>query len=236
MRNIAVIPARSGSKGLKDKNIRLLGGMPLLAHSIHCARESGMFDKIFVSTDSEEYAKIAEAYGADAHFLRSKENSGDNAGSWDVVREVLKHFEDEGEKFDTIMLLQPTSPLRNPEDIKMCFEQMEKKSAKAILSVTEVEHSPLWCNTLNEDLCMDCFHNEKYKDLPRQMLPVFYRLNGAIYLIKVEELQAERMFRDRCYAYIMPRERSLDIDTELDFGMVEFLYLQKSKAENSSKG
>lgn len=229
LKSIAIIPARSGSKGLKDKNIKLLCGIPLIAYSIRCAKESGMFEKIFVSTDSEEYAQIAEEYGADAHFLRSKENSGDKVGSWDVVKEVLERFEEEGEVFDTVMLLQPTSPLRNVEDIKNSFKQMKEKNANAVLSVTEMEHSPLWSNTLDEDLCMDKFQNEKYQGIPRQWLPVYYRLNGAIYLIKKEELQKETMFCEGCYAYIMPAERSIDIDTELDFVMAEYMLIKKEK-------
>ena len=210
MRNIAIIPARSGSKGLKDKNIKELNGVPLMVYSIEAALKSKRFDKVFVSTDSKEYAQIAEKYGADASFLRSEDNSNDTAGSWDVVREVIRNFEQQNEYFDNIMLLQPTSPLRTEEDIKKAFQLMENKNANAILSVTEVEHSPLWCNTLEEDLCMDRFVNEKYSGMPRQMLPAYYRLNGAIYLIKKEELNASQMFRNKCYAYIMPNDRSID--------------------------
>lgn len=223
MSNIAIIPARSGSKGLKDKNIKELNGIPLIAYSIKCAIDSGMFDCVFVSTDSREYAKIAEKYGADAHFLRSEKNSGDMAGSWDVVREVLEQFEKEGKVFDNIMLLQPTSPLRTVEDIKNSFEMMREKNAKAIVSVTEMEHSPLWCNTLPDDLSMRLFFNNEIINRPRQELPTYYRVNGAIYLIMKDELESNRMFREKCYAYIMPVERSVDIDTELDFKMVEFI-------------
>lgn len=225
MGNIAIIPARSGSKGLKDKNIKELNGIPLIVYTIKCAIESGMFDCVFVSTDSEKYAKIAEAYGADAHFLRSPQNSGDSAGSWDVVREVLKQFEGEGKKFDYIMLLQPTSPLRNTEDIRNSFEYMEAKGANAIVSVTEVEHSPLWCNMLPEDLSMSEFYNEEVINTPRQELATYYRLNGAIYLLKKEELQNKKMFREKCYAYIMPRERSIDIDTDMDFEIAKYLII-----------
>ena len=176
--NIAIIPARSGSKGLKDKNIKELDGIPLIAYSIKCAIESGMFEKVFVSTDSEIYAKIAEEYGADAHFLRSEKNSTDQAGSWDVVKEVIECFEAEGTFFDNIMLLQPTSPLRTKEDVQNSFKLMKEKNANAIVAVTEVEHSPLWCNTLPEDFLMDKFHNEKIVNTPRQELPTYYRING----------------------------------------------------------
>ena len=219
---LAIIPARSGSKGLKDKNIKLLNGKPLMAYSIDAALQSKVFDVVFVSTDSEQYAEIAEEYGADAHFLRSECNSSDRAGSWDVVREVIRKFESEGKRFDEIMLLQPTSPLRNGEDIINAVNEMNDKNALVIESLTEMDHSPLWSNTLPDDLSMDSFFNE-YSSKPRQELPTYYRENGAIYLLKREVLDKkdEEMFLNRCYAYIMPKERSVDIDTEFDFRIAE---------------
>lgn len=117
MRNIAIIPARSGSKGLKDKNIKLLNGVPLLAYTIKAAVESNMFNEIFVSTDSEVYAQIAREWGANVPFLRSAELSGDEVSAWDVVRDSIKRYEGLGKKFDTVALLQPTSPLRTSKDI-----------------------------------------------------------------------------------------------------------------------
>lgn len=223
MNNIAIIPARSGSKSLPDKNIRELNGKPLLAYSILAAKESGMFSEIFVSTDSQKYADISIAYGADASFLRSEENSSDLAGSWDVVREVIEVFQKKKKSFDNIMLLQPTSPLRTEMDILNSFQLMDEKKASSILGVTEVEHSPLWCNVLPDSLSMDNFRNERYCGLPRQSLPQYYRINGAIYLLKTGELYQKDMFSTECYAYIMPQERSVDVDTELDFLYAELL-------------
>ncbi|MBR1383476.1 MAG: acylneuraminate cytidylyltransferase family protein [Ruminococcus sp.] len=219
--NIAVITARSGSKGLPDKNIMPLCGKPLLAYSIEAALESGCFEKVFVSTDSQQYAETAVRYGADCSFLRSAENSSDSAGSWDVIREVIREFEKRGERYDRIMLLQPTSPLRTAGDIKESFRLMKEKQARAIVGVCETEHSPIWCNTLPDDLSMENFRNERYRDLPRQQLPAFYRINGAIYLVTLEELFSGKMLSSGCYAYIMPRERSIDIDTELDLIIAE---------------
>ena len=226
MSRIAIIPARSGSKGLKDKNILPLNGKPLLSYSVECANRSGMFDKVFVSTDSQKYAKIAEQYGADASFLRSKETSSDNADSWSVVREVLTRLRERGEIYDEIMLLQPTSPLRTEHDIVNAIEVMQEKDANAVISLTEADHSPLWCNTLPANGSMENFDNEQYENVPRQQLPVYYRYNGAIYLLKKEELYKQKMFKSGCYAYIMPRERSVDIDTEFDFKVAE-LYLKE---------
>ena len=222
MRRIAIIPARSGSKGLKDKNIKEINGKPLIAYSIECAIDSAMFDKVFVSTDSQKYADIAMQYGADASFLRTMKNSSDTAGSWEVVREVIDNFKERGEEYDEIMLLQATSPLRTIEDIVSAINLLHEKNGNAVVSVTECEHSPIWCNTLPEDGNMDKFNHEEYKDLPRQMLPVYYRYNGALYLIRAEELQnKDHMFEYGCYAYIMPQNRSIDIDTELDFIIAE---------------
>ncbi len=239
MGNIAVITARSGSKGLKDKNIMELCGKPLLAYSVECALQSGQFDKVFVSTDSPQYAEIAEKFGADASFLRSKETSGDAAGSWDVVREVIHRFEEKQEFFECIMLLQPTSPLRNVSDIRNSFSLMQEKSANSIVSVCEMEHSPLWSNTISDDLCMDHFRRENYCDLRRQDLPVYYRLNGAVFLVTREELDRPVMLRNKSYAYIMPAERSIDIDTAFDFRIAE-CYMQEwcenSDAEKTKEG
>ena len=156
MGNIAIIPARSGSKGLKDKNIKKLLGKPLLAYSIEAAKKSEKFDEI--------YNWLIEAAEKRDCKLRKLPNDQVTADSWSVVREVIEKFEEKGKKYNTIMLLQPTSPLRTEEDICNSFQLMEQKKANAILSVTEVEHSPLWCNTLDQDMCMDHFQNNKYKD------------------------------------------------------------------------
>ena len=107
MRNIAVIPARSGSKGLKDKNIKELCGKPLLAYSVEAALKTGIFDRVHVSTDSTVYQQIAVKYGADVPFLRSSEMSSDIASTWDAMRYVLSEYQNIGEKFDTITVLQP---------------------------------------------------------------------------------------------------------------------------------
>ena len=222
MKSIAIIPARSGSKGLKDKNIKELNGKPLLAYSIEAALDSKQFDKVFVSTDSQIYADIAIQYGADASFLRSDKNSTDTAGSWDVVREVIDTFKSMGEEYDEIMLLQATSPLRTSEDIINAVELLKEKEGNAVVSLTECDHSPIWCNTLPKDCSMDGFDREEYKDLPRQSLPTFYRYNGAIYLVTKDELHnIGHMLEKGCYAYVMPQSRSIDIDTALDFMIAE---------------
>jgi len=222
-RIIAIIPARSGSKGLKDKNIRLLNGKPLLAYSIEVAVESGLFDTVHVSTDSEEYAKIASAYGADEPFLREKKNAGDASSSWDVVREVLKAYKKIGKEFDLCFLLQPTSPLRTAEDLKEAYKLFKDKNAASLTSVTEVDHPVQWCFKLDVTRSMKDFASSKYKDYRRQDLEKYYRENGAIYIVGISEITDPSFdfYTDRCVAYVMGRERSVDIDTLQDFVCAE---------------
>lgn len=222
MRHIAIIPARSGSKGLKDKNIRLLNGKPLLAYTIEAAKKSGCYSKIIVSTDSEKYAIIAKKYGAEVPFLRSAETATDYASSWDVVKETLNRLKEQGEEFDTFTLLQPTSPMRTSSDIKKAFFLMEERRADSIISVCEMEHSPLWCNTLPDNRCMKAFL--KTKETRRQDLNTFYRLNGAIYLCRTYPfLRTLNIYGERSFAYIMDTIASVDIDSEIDFRIVEIL-------------
>lgn len=224
MKNIAIIPARSGSKGLIDKNIRLMNGKPLIWYSINVAIESNCFDEVMVSTDSKRYAEIAKECGASVPFLRSTYNSSDKADSWDVVKEVLSNYKKIGKEFDTVMLLQPTSPLRTTKDIVESFYILKEKNARSVVSVCETEHSPLWCNILPENKCLDGFlRPEVIESVGRQSLPAYYRINGAIYLTTVEGNIGSDLYSNTGYAYVMPRENSIDIDTELDFKMAEFL-------------
>lgn len=171
MKRLAIIPARSGSKGLPDKNIRLLAGKPLMAYSIEAAGDSGLFDQIYVSTDSEEYKKIGEDYGASVPFLRPESLATDTASSWDMVKQALSVFDEMGETYDEIALLQPTSPLRSPEDIRAAHALMEEKAAKAVIGVCPMEHSPLWSNTLPQDGSMAGFIRPETLGLGRQALP-----------------------------------------------------------------
>lgn len=222
MKNLAIIPARSGSKGLIDKNIRLMNGKPLLAYTIDAAIKSEQFEEVFVSTDSTKYAEIAMQFGAKAPFLRSGQNSGDSASSWDVVRESLKMYEESGKNFDTIALLQPTSPLRGASEIVEGYQLFAKKEANSVISVCEVEHSPLLCNVLDESLSMKNFVNKEVYLKPRQQLPVYYRINGAMYIIRIKGgADIFDLYDERCYAYVMSQRKSVDIDTELDFGIAE---------------
>lgn len=222
MKSIAIIPARSGSKGLQNKNIRLLNGKPLLAYSIEAALQSGVFDTVHLSTDSESYAEIGLKYGADIPFLRYRQTAADQSSSWSVVEEVLNKYERRQRQFESVMLLQPTSPLRLPEDICAAYHVMEARKAKAVVSVCETDHSPLWCAPLPESGCMDGFIPKGLAN-QRQALKKYYRINGSIYLLLTEHFNgAKTLIYDKsCFAYVMPKSRSVDIDDEYDFLIAE---------------
>ncbi len=226
MKNIAIIPARSGSKGLKDKNIKLFCGKPLLAYSIEAAISSGKYDVIHVSTDSQKYAEIAGKYGADVRFLRSMDMASDTADSWDVIREVLDRYNKEGLEFETFTLLQPTSPLRNGADIKNAFDILIKKKANAVISVCEADHPPAFFHILPEDGNMSVFGSGDDKKKRRQDYSAHYRINGAIYLLKTSYFleNHKNIFREKAYALIMDKRSSIDIDDQFDFDVAEALY------------
>lgn len=224
MKCLAIIPARSGSKGLKDKNIKELNGKPLLGYSVEAALNSHVFDTVMVSTDSERYAEVARQCGAEVPFLRSEFTSSDSASSWDAVKEVIANYIKIGKEFDVLVLLQPTSPLRSANDIVEAFKVFKEKNANAVISVCEVDHSPLWCNTLKEGNSMANFAKTSKPSGNRQMLDKYYRLNGAIYMLKTSILKnIDSLYTDECYAYIMSRRTSVDIDNIDDFKYAEFL-------------
>ncbi len=224
MKNIAIIPARSGSKGLKDKNIRLLNGKPLLAYSIEAALKSKCFDVVMVSTDSKKYANIAKKYGAEVPFLRSIKNSNDKASSWEVVKEVLDIYQENGKEFDTFMLLQPTSPLRSANDIKNAYKILKEKKANSIVSICENDCSLNKLFKLKQDLYLSNILKNTNNTARRQDEDKYYRFNGSIYLSKVEHfLKCGNIYKDKCYGYLMDKMHSIDIDDKFDFYIAEYI-------------
>lgn len=227
MRTLGVITARSGSKGIKDKNIRNLNRKPLIAYTIESALQSQYIDEVMVSTNSENYADIARKFGANVPFLRSEKNSTDTAKSVDVLLEVLDEYKKIGQEFDNVVLLQPTSPLRTCRNLNEAFQLFYDRNADSVVSVCECEHSPLLSNTLPQDMNMSGFIKSE-NNLRRQELKKYYRLNGAIYISKVDKLREIRTFYgEKSYAYIMDKNNSIDIDDEFDFMIAECLMMKK---------
>jgi N-acylneuraminate cytidylyltransferase/CMP-N,N'-diacetyllegionaminic acid synthase len=223
---LGLIPARGGSKGLPRKNIKPLLGKPLIAWTIEQALASKYLDRIVVSTEDKEIAEVSKKYGAEIPFIRPKELAVDKARGIDVVLHAIDWLRESNKRkqYDLIMLLQPTSPLRKCEDIDKSIELLFLKEAKAIVSICEVDHHPLWSNTLPEDGCMKDFIRKEIMNKNRQELPVFYRLNGAIYLAYCMYIEEQKSFVGKdTFAYIMPKNRSIDIDDEIDFKLAEIL-------------
>lgn len=227
---LAIIPARSGSKGLKDKNIKILNGKPLIAYTIEAAIKSSIFADIIVSTDSEEYARISKEYGAIVPFLREEALSNDKASTVDVIMDVFTKMKLFGKEYDSFVLLQPTSPLRTERNIIEAYNLFVRKNANSVVSVCEVDHNPLLSNTLEADLSLDNFI-KKENNIRRQDLGKYFRLNGAIYIAKVDYyLKYKNFYEKDSYAYIMDKRNSVDIDDEIDFKLAEIL--TKEREEN----
>lgn len=224
MKYLAIIPARSGSKGLKDKNIKLLNEKPLIAYTIEAALTTKIFEEVMVSTDSSHYAEISRQYGASVPFLRKEELAGDNTSSWDVVKQVLEDYKKMGIVFDKCVLLQPTSPLRTKDDIINALTLYQEKNAETVVSVCETEHPAQWCFTLENGNSMINFSKSPYRNMRRQELPKTYHENGAIYIVDAKKIMEKDydIYQNRCFAYIMGGKSSMDIDDQEDFDKAEY--------------
>jgi CMP-N,N'-diacetyllegionaminic acid synthase len=215
---LAIIPARGGSKRLPRKNVLDLNSKPLIAYSIEAGLKSKYIDKVIVSSDDDEILEVAKQYKADT-IQRPIELSNDTATTFDAIKHTIYNFE----KYDYIVLLQATSPLRNEKHIDGAIELLESKKADAVVSVCEMDHSPLWSNTLDDSLSMKGFLKNEVLNTRSQDLAEYYRLNGAIYICKTDKLLKEESFflKDKIFAYKMDREKSIDIDEVIDFKIAQ---------------
>jgi len=220
---VAIIPARGGSKRLPQKNILPLNGKPLIAWTIEAAITSQIFDHVFVSTDCPQIRDIAKRYGAEIPFLRPKELASDEATTEAVVQNMLQFLKTNGKNVDMVAILQPTSPLRDANHIKNAVQLYIQKQAKAVVSVCQLEHPYQYCNTLTADLSLENFI--KPDNLKRtQDLPIYYRLNGAIYLLNSDIFDDFKgLYRQGAFAYVMPKNVSIDIDDQFDFELAGIL-------------
>ena len=236
-RLLALIAARGGSKRLPRKNVLNLAGKPLIAWSIEAGLRSKYVDRVIVSTDDEEIAEISKYYGADVPFMRPMELSRDTTSSMDVILHSIRTLEKNGDRYEYLLLLQPTSPLRTEHHIDEAVKFLAEKAADGVIGVTEIEHPIEWTNKLPENLSMDGFIPEENQGKPYQDFPQRYRINGAIYLYKVSAIMmGDGVFlKEGAYAYKMDQMDSIDIDTQDDFLIAEALmaHSQKSKPEPS---
>lgn len=221
MKILAIIPARSGSKGLKDKNIIDLCGKPLMAYSIEAALQSGCFDRIVVSTDSERYAEIAKAHGADV-MMRGEALSNDKATSFMVIEDILHRTADEA--YDYFVLLQPTSPLRTAKHITEALDSFEKQMDKFdfLVSMKKSEFGEDLVKVIEEDMSLKHFDKD-FSNYRRQSYS-FYSPNGAIFAAKCEKyLQRKHFFGAKSLAYVMSDLDSVDIDNYIDYKLAEII-------------
>lgn len=218
---LALITARGGSKGLPRKNIRALGGKPLLAWTVEAAKCSRYIDRIILSSDDQEIIRIGLQYGCECPFIRPAELAADDASTMDTVHHALRNIENH---YEYIVLLQPTSPFRSAEDIDNCLERCLSLNAPACVSVTECEKNPYWMYSVTEDGRMKPVIPMENRPQRRQELPKAFVLNGAIYVAQSKWLSEKESFvQDETVACVMPQERSLDIDTLQDFQRAQFL-------------
>jgi CMP-N,N'-diacetyllegionaminic acid synthase len=228
---LAIVTARAGSKRLPSKNVRSLCGKPLFVWSVLAGLNCPRIARTIVSTDSVDYQRIAIAAGADCPWLRPPDLAADDSSSADAVKDVLDRLGDQVKQYRALVLLQPTSPLRTVEDISAALALYEARDASAVVSVSEAECPPNWIGRLPSDLVMDEFVPAELRCLRGQELGKWCRLNGAIYVIGIEAFRCEHGFIPRgTLAYVMPRERSVDVDSAFDFELAELLMARGGKA------
>lgn len=233
MKLLALIPARAGSKRIPKKNIRLLGGEPLIVWSIAVCRDISEIAHVLVSTDSEEIAEVALEAGALVPWLRPEELSHDNASSMDVCLHALDWYEQEFGPIDGLILLQPTSPFRSRQTLLRGIEQFRNNQGKPVVAFSPAESHPLWCYRMEGE------HVHPYlpSDGPTQRsqdLPPAFVINGAFYLARPGDLRERRTFLgENMSALIMESyAEGLDMDTEWDWFLAETLLAQQAHGAN----
>lgn len=220
---LGIIPARGGSKGIPYKNIISVCGKPLIAYTIESSLKSKYITRTVVSSEDEKILKIASDFGANI-IRRPKKLSTDKATSESVIQDALKQLKSKGEEFDLIILLQPTSPLRDESDIDNSVEYFLKSDATALISAYEPLHHPYKSFKVNNKGFLEGIINNEYPFKIRQNLPIVYNANGAIYIIYVKNfIQKNKLFTEKTIPYIMPIDKSVDIDSINDLRLVENL-------------
>lgn len=218
MSTLGIVPARGGSKGVPGKNLRTVGPRTLIEWAARSALPSRL-DRVVVSTDSKEIAVEAERVGLEVPFLRPSELATDASLTIHVVQHALSEL---GTSWDAVMILQPTSPFRNVEDIDCCLELFANVEPDSVVSVTEVgDHHPARMKSIEDGFLIDPPFAEDVEGQPRQTLPKLYLRNGAVYLTATQVLLNGSIKGSRSLAYVMPEERSLNIDNEFDLRIAD---------------
>lgn len=226
---LAIIPARGGSKGIPHKNICPLLKKPLIGYTIEAALSARIFEDVIVSTDDNEIAQISMELGAYVPFLRPAKWSGDCARSIDVVIHAINYLKAIGKDYDIVVLLQPTSPLRNDVDIRGAVEFFLNNDIRSLASVSETV-SPVLIRSMKGNNRMSKLFDVN-SSIRRQNMKKFYCINGAIYINYVKDISENTSLNDNEFGFVISREHAIDIDDMHDMELAEF-YLLKNKHLN----
>lgn len=219
---LAIIPARGGSKGIPSKNIIDIYGKPLIQYSIECSKASRYIDRTIISTDDLKIKEVAEKCGGEVPFLRPSELAQDTSKTIDCLIHAINWLKKENEEYDYLVLLQNTVPLRKGWQVDEAIEKLLESNERSLVSVTEVEENPVLMRTLNEDGTLKNML-EINSTIRRQDFPKFYKVDGAIYIQKIDnEFNLNTSLNDGKLAYIMEEKYSVDIDTYLDIKKIEY--------------
>lgn len=226
---VAIVPARMGSKGLAGKNVKKLLGKPMIAYTIETAKKSKYISDVVISTDDRKIADIAISYGAICLFLRPQELASDSALAVDNYIYTIERLNSEfNYSIEEFIVLQPTSPLRNVDDIDGAISLFKEKQADSVISYVEESHPVTWHKYLNSDNKFDAIFDDSLAN--RQAYRKSYYPNGAVFVFKYDLIKSKQYYSSNSYAYIMPKKRSVDIDCLDDFEFAEYL-LGKEHAE-----
>lgn len=224
---LAIIPARGGSKGIPKKNIKAVSGKPMINYTIEAAKECDYIDKVIVSTDDEEIAEISMRAGAIVPFLRPDELAVDDARLIDVVMHAVEFYERKAERYDIIVVLQPTSPLRTAEDVQKALEYYMRKGEKSLLSISEVSEHPEHMRQFNDENELEKMIKEEETSESKK----YYKINGAIFINSMSELNEKTEFEDNVMGYVLSKEHGIDIDDPEDVVVAEYYLSQKCDGE-----
>lgn len=227
MRVLTVIPARGGSRGLPGKNIRSFAGLPLIAHSIRCAQLAGLTD-VIVSTDSDDIASVARTHGATVPFTRPAELATETAPMMPVIEHALARVEQMSDvRFDCVVLLDPTSPGRVPEDISRAMRLLDGDAqAHGVVAVSRPHFNPYWVGITLDEGAMRPVFPELARGVRRQDVPAFYRINGSLYVWRREFVVSKTHWSERrMLALEIPESRAFSIDTLEEFESAEWLVI-----------
>ena len=229
MKVLAVIPARGKSKGLPGKNIKDLNGKPLIVHSIEVALASRLIDRVVVSTDDQNIARISEDNGADIPYLRPADISGDNATDQEYLRHAIGWFKQNNEDYDVVVLLRPTNLFRTAGDIDEGIKKLLSSDFDSIRGISPVSYPPYWMKKKEEDRLVS-FIDSEFEYSRRQSLPETFQANGAVDILRSQVIMNHKNIYGEYIGYIEMDEKSrTDIDNELDFLIADFLHKNLSE-------